>query len=142
MANLIPLDSQGPKEQSLKVWCQGCRVYKLSGNLPKESTYSLFQKKRTFNSEFFCDPPGGEKPKVYMADYVNPPCEFLAPLPQGGHTKNSELNVRFVWNRLYQQIQKAHLPQKGDLCPLIKMNSLESSVVTYSFKPVEPFSYT
>ncbi len=33
-------------------------------------TYSLFQKKRTFNSEFFCGPPGGGGPKIHMVDYV------------------------------------------------------------------------
>ncbi len=33
--------------------------------------YSLFQKKRTFNSEFFCDPHGGGGPKIHMVDYVN-----------------------------------------------------------------------
>ncbi len=33
--------------------------------------YSLFQKKRTFNSEFFRDPPGEGGPKFHMVDYVN-----------------------------------------------------------------------
>ncbi len=34
-------------------------------------TYSLFQKKRTFNSEFFCSPPWGWGPKIHMVYYVN-----------------------------------------------------------------------
>ncbi len=46
--------------------------------------YSLCQKKRTFNPEFFCGPPGKGGPKIHMVDYVN---AFLAPLPQGGHKK-------------------------------------------------------
>ena len=33
--------------------------------------YSLFQKKRTFTSDFFCGPPGGGGPKIHMVDYVN-----------------------------------------------------------------------
>ena len=58
--------------------------------------YSLFQKKHTFNSKFLCGPPGGGGPKIHMVDYANgssihnQPCEFLAPLPQGGHKK--------IWN--------------------------------------------
>ena len=57
--------------------------------------YSLCQKKRTFNAEFFCGPPGGLGPKIHMVDYVNGssnrPCEFLAPLCQGGHNKIRDL---------------------------------------------------
>ncbi len=37
----------------------------------KSLFYSLFQKKRTFNSEFFCGPPWGGGPKIHMVDYVN-----------------------------------------------------------------------
>ena len=33
--------------------------------------YSLFQKKRTFNSEFFVALRGGGGPKIHMVDYVN-----------------------------------------------------------------------
>ncbi len=33
--------------------------------------YSLFRKKRTFNSDFFRGPQGGEGPKIHMVDYVN-----------------------------------------------------------------------
>ncbi len=33
--------------------------------------YSLFQKKRTFNSDFFCGPPWGGGPKTHMVDYVD-----------------------------------------------------------------------
>ncbi len=36
---------------------------------PKQ--YSLFQKKRTFNPDFFRGPPGGGGPKIHMVDYVN-----------------------------------------------------------------------
>ena len=36
--------------------------------------YSLFRKKRTFNSDFFRGPPGGVRPKIHMADYVNVNC--------------------------------------------------------------------
>ncbi len=36
-----------------------------------EMDYSLFQKKRTFNSDFFLGPPGGGGPKLHMVDYVN-----------------------------------------------------------------------
>ncbi len=42
-----------------------CSVYK---NLPL--TYSLCQKKRTFNPEFFCGLPGGGGPKIHMVDYL------------------------------------------------------------------------
>ncbi len=55
--------------------------------------YSLFQKKHTFNTKFFCGPPGGGEPEIHIVDYVNEgsahnrPCEFLAPLHQGGHKK-------------------------------------------------------
>ncbi len=35
------------------------------------SPYSLCQKKRTFNLEFFCGPPGEGGPKTHMVDYVN-----------------------------------------------------------------------
>ncbi len=38
--------------------------------------YSLFQKKCTFNSDFFCDPPGGGRPKIYRVDYVLPRFRF------------------------------------------------------------------
>ena len=31
--------------------------------------YSLCQKKRTFNCEFFRGPPGGQGPKIQMVDY-------------------------------------------------------------------------
>ncbi len=34
---------------------------------------------------------------IYIIDHVN----FLPPSTRGGVTKNSELNVRFFWNRLY-----------------------------------------
>ncbi len=33
--------------------------------------YSLCQKKRTFNPEFFCGLLGGGGPKMHMVDYVN-----------------------------------------------------------------------
>ncbi len=33
--------------------------------------YSLCQKKRTFNSDFFPGPPGGGGPKIHIVDYVN-----------------------------------------------------------------------
>ena len=33
--------------------------------------YSLFQKKRTFISEFFRGPPGEGGPKIHMVDCVN-----------------------------------------------------------------------
>ncbi len=73
-------------------------------HLPSSSTgrkgliYSLFQKKRTFYFKFFCGPHGEGGPKIHLH---NRSCEFLVPLPQGGHEKKSELNVRFFWNRLY-----------------------------------------
>ncbi len=41
--------------------------------LSVDAFYSLFQKKRTFNSEFFCGPPGGGGPKIHMVDYVELP---------------------------------------------------------------------
>ncbi len=34
-------------------------------------TYSLFQKKRTFNSNFFRGPPGEGGTKIHMVNYVN-----------------------------------------------------------------------
>ncbi len=87
--------------------------------------YSLCQKKCTFNSEFFCGPPGEGRPKIHMVDYVNgssthaqffPFTNFFLlgltwssmwifgpPLP-GGPQKKSELNVRFFWHRLYLHV--------------------------------------
>ncbi len=44
------------------------------GNQPTRcitTIYSLCQKKRTFNSEFFRGPSGGGGPKIHMGDYVN-----------------------------------------------------------------------
>ena len=38
--------------------------------LPIFLLYSLFQKKRTFNSRFFCGPPGEGGPKIHMVDQV------------------------------------------------------------------------
>ena len=38
--------------------------------MSKAVYYSLCQKKRTFNPEFFCAPPGGGGPKMHMVDYV------------------------------------------------------------------------
>ena len=40
-------------------------------SLSAKVTYSLCQKKRTFNPEFFCGPPGGGGPKIHMVNYVN-----------------------------------------------------------------------
>ena len=60
--------------------------------------YSLCQKKRTFNSDFFGGPPGGGGPKIHMVYYVNG--NFWPPFPRGA-TKNMGLNVRFFWHRLY-----------------------------------------
>ncbi len=50
--------------------------------------YSLCQKKRTFNPEFFCDLPGGGGPKMHMVDYVNGP-------PRGA-TKKFEIKCAFL----------------------------------------------
>ncbi len=47
----------------------GFRVQILLGKI--FSFYSLFQKKRTFNSKFFCGPPGGLGTKIHIVDYVN-----------------------------------------------------------------------
>ncbi len=51
------------------------RFYLLQASMYISTTlihvYSLFQKKRTFNSNFFCGPPGGGEPKIHMVDYVN-----------------------------------------------------------------------
>ena len=65
-------------------------------------SYSLCQKKRTFNSKFFCGPSGRGEPKIQMADYVKVELPFtystmwiFGPPPPGGPRKNSELNVRF-----------------------------------------------
>ena len=45
---------------------------KLYKKIANESTeYSLFQKKRTFNSDFFGGPPGERGPKIQMVNYVN-----------------------------------------------------------------------
>ncbi len=60
--------------------------------------------------------------KIHMVHYVNgssthaqflslhnPPSEFFALLPQGGHKKNRNFkNVRFLWNRLYDEFNKPH----------------------------------
>ena len=38
---------------------------------PAQYVYTLFQKKRTFNSEFFVTPLEGQGPKIHMVDYGN-----------------------------------------------------------------------
>ncbi len=45
--------------------CYGVQI-----QLGETIMYSLCQKKRTFNSEFFCGPSGGAGPKIHMVDYV------------------------------------------------------------------------
>ncbi len=80
-------------------------------------TYSLCQKKRTFNLEFSwrrgAKNSHGQlcKWEFYTWSFFslnshlyNLPCAYLAPLPQGGHKKNSGLNVRFFWHRLYSSL--------------------------------------
>ena len=62
---------------------------------PRFIFYSLFQKKRTFTSNFFCSPPGGGGPKIHMVNYVNGSStpiyiinrEFFAPSPRGATNK-------------------------------------------------------
>ncbi len=54
------------------------------------SIYSLFQKKHTFNSEFFCGPPEGGGPNIHMVDYVNGASthvNFLPPSTRGATKK-------------------------------------------------------
>ncbi len=47
-------------------------LYSLTKSAPGPlCSYSLFQKKRTFNSDFFPGPAGGGGPKIHMVDYVN-----------------------------------------------------------------------
>ena len=41
------------------------------GSMVPRELYSLCQKKRTFNPEFFCSPPGGGGPKIHMVNYVS-----------------------------------------------------------------------
>ena len=53
------------ENQGLRMYC----LYRPERN--GACTYSLFQKKRTFNSEFFGGPPGEGGPKIHMVDYVN-----------------------------------------------------------------------
>ena len=55
-------------------------IVNIAGSFGGKDYYSLCQKKRTFNLEFFCGPP-----------------------PPGRSQKNSGLNVRFFWHRLYIQ---------------------------------------
>ena len=47
----------------------GLDYYDLFG-MGVDLAYSLFQKKRTFNSNFFCEPPGGGGPQIHMVDCV------------------------------------------------------------------------
>ncbi len=54
----------------------------LHGNFLRSVLYSLCQKKRTLNSNFFPGPPGGGGPKIHIVEYVN------GSLPQGGQEKN------------------------------------------------------
>ncbi len=58
-------------------------------------SYSLFQKKRTFNSDFFCGPPGGGGPKIHMVDYVNG-SELLPPPPSRAATKKFRIKCAFL----------------------------------------------
>ncbi len=74
--------------------------------IPYPKIYSLCQKIRTFNCEVFRGPPGGGGPKIIIVDYVTPiyiidHVNFWPPSPRGGARKNSQLNVRFFWHRLY-----------------------------------------
>ncbi len=57
------------------------------------NVYSLCQKKRTFNSEFFHGPPGGGGPKIHMVDYVN--VNFWPPSPRGA-TKKIGIKCAFL----------------------------------------------
>ncbi len=45
-------------------------------NHDMDTLYSLFQKKRTFNSEFFDGPPGEGRPKIHMVNCVNGSCHM------------------------------------------------------------------
>ena len=65
-------------------------------------TYSLCQKKRTFNPEFFCGLPGGGGPKIHMVDYVNGSSiyiidhvNFWPPSPRGA-TKKFGIKCAFL----------------------------------------------
>ncbi len=55
-------------QQSMKAECSTTLLTHLMLN---SKPYSLFQKKRTFNHDFFCGLPGGGGPKIHMVDYVN-----------------------------------------------------------------------
>ncbi len=64
--------------------------------------YSLCQKKRTFNSQFFRGPPGGGGLKIHMVDYVNGTpiytidhANFWSPSPRGA-TKKFGIKCAFL----------------------------------------------
>ena len=56
--------------------------------LNRDSMYSLCQKKRTFNSEFFRGPPGGGGPKIHMVDFY--------PASPRGATKKFGIKCAFL----------------------------------------------
>ncbi len=75
IASRVMITETDNEETAIKVW-----------------TYSLFQKKRTFNSEFFCGPPGGGGPKTHLVDYRTPiyiinHVDFLPPSTRGATEK-------------------------------------------------------
>ena len=79
----------------LSVVRTGPKVVDNNSYLNKYWSYSLCQKKHTFNLEFFLWPPWGRGAKnsygrlckLEFYHLHNRSCAFLAPLPQGGHKK-------------------------------------------------------
>ncbi len=93
-------------------------MIKINGHLRIICNITVYSKRNAhLIPKSFVAPLGQGGIKIHMVDYVNGnsthaqffmlhnrPCEFLAPLSQGGGPqKNLELNVRFFWNRLYFQ---------------------------------------
>ncbi len=89
--------------------------------------YSLCQKKRTFNPDFFCGPPGGRGPKIHMVDHVIDKIDYVnfwPPLPKGGGTKNG-IKCAFLLTQTVEPHFNKHpwdqgklIAGVGSVCPL------------------------
>ena len=80
-----------------KWWCER-EVFQMLYRYRYSTSYSLCQKKRTFNSKFFRGPPGLGGPKIHIVDYVNG--GFWPPSSRGA-TKKFGIKCAFLLTPLY-----------------------------------------
>ena len=81
-------------------------------NIAGWPTYSLLQKKRTFNSEFFCGPPWWRRPEIHMVDYVNYIIDHVNFLPSSTRGAKKKFGIKCVF--LLEQTVKRRLICEGN----------------------------